>query len=235
MGSQTPGSGRRGASLLKTLGVLVLVGAVLGAGVREAQALPPAWAGRVARWKPPGSDLDSLIADLLKGKSRDARVRAAQALGRSSDSRALDALLATLKDSDRSVRQAVADALGEFRNPKAIEPLLQAAMEDRDRDVRESAGEALSRFTNRALAGAPGGGAPGRSAGGTAERTASSRDPALDARDLSGGGRLPDRRRGRAGGREVREGRLAAPEPLAQRRTRRPVQGARGDCDRQDP
>ncbi len=54
---------------------------------------------------------------------------AAWALGEMRDPRAVEPLIAALKDKDYEVRVCAAIALGEMRDPRAVEPLIES-MED---------------------------------------------------------------------------------------------------------
>lgn len=66
--------------------------------------------------------VESLIK-VLKYNEKDVRERAAWALGRIGDVRALNPLIEALKDEDLHVRWHAAEALGEINNVRAIEPL----------------------------------------------------------------------------------------------------------------
>ena len=70
------------------------------------------------------------------------RSRAAGALGRLGDSRAIEPLLAALADQDGDVRWDVIQALGEIGDPWAVEALT-TALGDSDEGVRRAAREAL--------------------------------------------------------------------------------------------
>ncbi|RMF83541.1 MAG: NACHT domain-containing protein, partial [Nitrospirae bacterium] len=71
--------------------------------------------------------------------------RAAEALGKLGDPRAVEPLLQALGDESRGVRRAAAEALGKLGDPRAVEPLLQA-LGDRYSDVRLAAAEALGKL-----------------------------------------------------------------------------------------
>jgi HEAT repeat protein len=62
----------------------------------------------------------------LDSRHDDVRERAAEALGRIGDPRAVDPLIESLKDEDLFVRYFSAKALGETGDPKAIRPLKRA-------------------------------------------------------------------------------------------------------------
>jgi HEAT repeat protein len=69
--------------------------------------------------------------------------KAAEALGRIRDPRAVEQLIAALKDEEIGVREAAAKALGEISDPRAVEPLIAAL---RDKEVREAAAKALDKL-----------------------------------------------------------------------------------------
>jgi HEAT repeat protein len=54
-------------------------------------------------------------------------------------------LIAALKDKDSLVRAQAADALGQIKDVRAIEPLI-AALKDKDSLVRERAADALGQI-----------------------------------------------------------------------------------------
>jgi HEAT repeat protein len=58
-------------------------------------------------------------------------------------------LLPLLKDVDVSVRRRSADALGAFKDARAIEPLLDVLQSDGEAEVRRHAFWALGRITNQ--------------------------------------------------------------------------------------
>ncbi len=64
------------------------------------------------------------------GKLKDAdsaiRQKAAEALGRSKSSRAVEPLIAALHDTDSGVQGSAATALGEIKDPRAVQPLMAA-------------------------------------------------------------------------------------------------------------
>ncbi|MGD0858729.1 MAG: HEAT repeat domain-containing protein [Terracidiphilus sp.] len=63
----------------------------------------------------------------LKDADPEVRWHAAEALGRSKDPRAVDPLIAALKDTgDTPLRGIAAKALGETKDPRAVEPLIEA-------------------------------------------------------------------------------------------------------------
>ncbi|HUV79436.1 MAG TPA: HEAT repeat domain-containing protein [Candidatus Bathyarchaeia archaeon] len=52
-------------------------------------------------------------------------------------------LIKALKDEDLHVRSRAARALGEIKDARAVEPLIQALKEEEDEDVKESITDAL--------------------------------------------------------------------------------------------
>ena len=68
---------------------------------------------------------------------------AAEALGRIGDARAVDPLIAALRDEDIYVVRSAAEALGRIGDARAVDPLIAAL---RDEDVVRSAAEALGRI-----------------------------------------------------------------------------------------
>jgi HEAT repeat protein len=65
--------------------------------------------------------------------------------------RAVEPLIAALKDEDVNVRWPAARALGEIKDPRAVEPLI-AALKDEELHVRWPAAEALvSLYRNASL------------------------------------------------------------------------------------
>jgi HEAT repeat protein len=82
--------------------------------------------------------VDSLIAALKDTNDEDVLCKALGKIG----TPAVEPLIAALKDSDRSVRHAAAESLGEINDPRAVEPLI-AALKDTDASVRMSAAYAL--------------------------------------------------------------------------------------------
>jgi HEAT repeat protein len=88
--------------------------------------------------------LPSLIA-ALDDQERPAyqRVNAARALGLIKDERAVEPLVAVLRDDDEGVRVAAIFALGDLKDLKAVEPLL-AVLHDTSSGVREHAVNALA-------------------------------------------------------------------------------------------
>jgi HEAT repeat protein len=66
---------------------------------------------------------------------------------------AVDHLIAGLKDINRSVRSGVAKALGEIKDKRAIDPLIEVAIYDNDFWVRETAAKALDKLEDDGIVG----------------------------------------------------------------------------------
>ena len=66
----------------------------------------------------------------LKDPVPAVRQQAAEALGQSGNSRAVEPLIALLADPETAVRTSAATALGEIKDPRALEPLLTAFKAD---------------------------------------------------------------------------------------------------------
>ena len=75
----------------------------------------------------------------------DVRRLAAGALGELGDARAVEPLIAALKDESEVVRWSAARTLGELGNARAVEPLKEL-LGDEDAAVRTAAAEALKRL-----------------------------------------------------------------------------------------
>jgi len=88
--------------------------------------------------------VESLIAALDEGKGGRccARRPAAQALGWIGDPRAVESLVAALRDEDSFVRIAAAEALAAIGDPRAVEPLA-AALKDKNSMVSQAVASAL--------------------------------------------------------------------------------------------
>jgi HEAT repeat protein len=67
------------------------------------------------------------------------------ALEEKGDTKAIEALIAALKDNDSNARRRAADDLGELKDKRAVEPLI-AALKDSDSSVRKSAAKALGKI-----------------------------------------------------------------------------------------
>jgi hypothetical protein len=77
----------------------------------------------------------------------DVRWRAAEALGKIGDARAVEPLIGMLSDDNQWVRYYAAEALGEIGDTRAVEPLI-TALGDEDEYVRGAAKEALRKLGN---------------------------------------------------------------------------------------
>ena len=89
-------------------------------------------------------DIKGLVKALGYQKDVDIREAAAFALERIGDVRAVEPLIATLKDTYTSVRHAAVDALVKIGAP-AVKPLI-AALRDSDKNVRYLAVNALCKL-----------------------------------------------------------------------------------------
>ncbi len=87
--------------------------------------------------------VESLINELqdYRGPVR-LRCEAARKLGTIGDPRAVEPLVAALKDENRGVRVCAASALGAIKDSRAAVPLI-VALNDKDEYVRLSAAKAL--------------------------------------------------------------------------------------------
>lgn len=84
------------------------------------------------------------IAD-LKSKDSQTRIKAAETLAKSCDSRATAALLAATKDEEVSVKVAAVEALGKLGDQEAIDPLIEL-IEGADWQVRMALVRTLASF-----------------------------------------------------------------------------------------
>jgi HEAT repeat protein len=84
------------------------------------------------------------LTDIVELGNSDSKVKmaAAEALGERGDVRAVEPLVAALKDEARYVRTTAAEALGKLGDIRAVEPLF-AALKNEDMNVREAAVRAL--------------------------------------------------------------------------------------------
>jgi len=89
-------------------------------------------------------DVEGLIKALGYQKDASVRQAAAGALGQMRDPRAVQPLIAALKDSDRHVPETAAEALVKIGTP-AVEPLI-VALKDSDSNVRRLAAGALGQI-----------------------------------------------------------------------------------------
>lgn len=67
----------------------------------------------------------------------------AKALGEIGDARAVEPLIAALKDEDKTMRNVSVIALGRIGDAQAVQPLI-AALEDTDKSLRSAAARALA-------------------------------------------------------------------------------------------
>lgn len=89
-------------------------------------------------------DMPGLIKALEYEKDHGIRRDAAASLGNANEARAVEPLIASLRDSEPAVCRAAATALGLIGDPRAVEPLIRiAASQDADQDVRNDAVKAL--------------------------------------------------------------------------------------------
>ncbi|MFL5733823.1 MAG: HEAT repeat domain-containing protein [Chloroflexia bacterium] len=88
-----------------------------------------------------GQTVEGLVHTLAteKGATRDQAYAALVAMG----SQAVLPLIGTLGDENDTIRYYVVGALGDIRDPRAVEPLIQTALNDEDEEVRSRAIEAL--------------------------------------------------------------------------------------------
>ena len=86
----------------------------------------------------------------LGDKRLTVRQKAAHALGKIGDPRAVEPLFAALRDKDCFVSKAAAEALGKIGDARAVEPLI-AALGDKFSDVREAAARALVKIGEPAV------------------------------------------------------------------------------------
>ena len=88
--------------------------------------------------------MPGLIKALEYEKDHGIRRDAAASLGNANEVRAVEPLIASLRDSEPAVCRAAATALGLIGDPRAVEPLIRiAASQDADQDVRNDAVKAL--------------------------------------------------------------------------------------------
>ena len=90
-------------------------------------------------------DVEGLIKALRHKRDFKIRWKAAEALGKIKDERAVDSLMRTLQDENEYVRKAAAQALGEIQDRRVIEPLVRA-LKDEDKNVRKMAAHALRKI-----------------------------------------------------------------------------------------
>ena len=82
----------------------------------------------------------------LASEAKSVRQSGARALGQLGDKRAVEPLIATLRDRDPSVRLRAAEALGQLGDKRAVEALIVATIRNRDPSVRRRAADALGKL-----------------------------------------------------------------------------------------
>jgi len=95
-------------------------------------------------------DITGLIKALGYQKDKSVRMSATMALGQIGDARAVDSLIAALKDENSNVRGNIADALGKIGDKRAVVPLI-FALKDKDYGVRRAAVDALGKIGQPAV------------------------------------------------------------------------------------
>jgi len=101
--------------------------------------------GKLAPEKLPGN-----LTEDLKSQDPAKRAEVVRVLGDMKDRRAVESLIAALKDESWQVRRNAAMALGEIKDPRAVEPLV-AALRDDVVEVRESVPFGLAKIGEPAL------------------------------------------------------------------------------------
>lgn len=91
--------------------------------------------------------VDDLINELKSSSSFKSRLQAAIFLGKIQDKRAVDVLIANLKDEDYAIKGACAIALGNIGDPKATRPLIEL-LKDPEALVRKEAVKALVKLSS---------------------------------------------------------------------------------------
>jgi len=121
-------------------GFFTLPGHVLYGGIPMAEGRLPDQA-----WKEKEKRREENFGVIIKELTHDHvpyRVKAAEALGRIGDLRAVEPLILALEDSAAEVRWVTARSLGMLGDRQAVKPLLKA-LEDEERWVRQGAAWAL--------------------------------------------------------------------------------------------
>ncbi|RQW80314.1 MAG: hypothetical protein EHM14_05370 [Methanothrix sp.] len=97
------------------------------------------------------TSVDGELGDLinaLKDKDAGVRLKAAEALGKLADARAVDPLIEALRyDENNDVREMAAWALGQIDDARTVDPLSYTSVKDAGYDVREEAYNALQKNT----------------------------------------------------------------------------------------
>ena len=93
---------------------------------------------------PKSFDVEHFSRDKLIGNLKDIAEKEdfTFTIGEIEDPKAVEPLIDALKDGNRDVQQAAAEALGEIGDPKAVEPLIEA-LKDGDEEIRRIAAKAL--------------------------------------------------------------------------------------------
>ncbi len=91
--------------------------------------------------------VDNMISELNSSSSFKSRLQAAIFLGKMQDKRAVDVLIANLKDEDYAIKGACAIALGNIGDPKATRPLIEL-LRDSEALVRKEAVKALVKLSS---------------------------------------------------------------------------------------
>ncbi|MCX7958791.1 MAG: HEAT repeat domain-containing protein [Deltaproteobacteria bacterium] len=91
--------------------------------------------------------VDNMISELKSSSSFKSRLQAAIFLGKMQDKRAVDVLIANLKDDDYAIKGACAIALGNIGDPKATRPLIEL-LKDPEALVRKEAVKALIKLSS---------------------------------------------------------------------------------------
>ena len=102
---------------------------------------------RSGNWQDNMTSVLALI-EALKNPDTSVRWRAATALGKRGDFRAVSPLCKRLKDGNERVRKRAAEALGNIGNARAVWSLCKA-LEDGDGTVRRKAAEALGKIAQQ--------------------------------------------------------------------------------------
>ncbi len=96
-------------------------------------------------------DVEGLI-EALKHEDGAVRKKAAKAIGKTKDGRAVEPLVRALYDKDGDVGEAATEALAEMKDERAVELLLQA-LNDKNKDTRLKAGYCLGRMGDMRVVG----------------------------------------------------------------------------------
>ena len=102
--------------------------------IGDTQSVEPLLVARLAK----------LYAELHE-RNKNWRIGSARELGRIGDARAVEPLIASLRDYDSEVRYTAAFSLGEIGDARAVEPLI-AALRDSDLKVRRVAAHSLGKI-----------------------------------------------------------------------------------------